>query len=82
MTTRPTKDQVKDALDRAAKAARDHTKYPSRVLIRPLPRHASEPRGEHWWFIGRVRVAGESEQWDVLYDPVTDEGRLRKAPPR
>jgi hypothetical protein len=82
MTTRPTKDQISDALTRAAKAAQEHTKYPSRVLKSQLPKYASERRGERWWFIGHIRVLGEAEEWDVLYDPVTDQGRLVKIAPR
>jgi hypothetical protein len=77
MTTRPTKDQINAALDRAAIAARDHTTHSSRLLKSPLPKHGSERRGGRWWMIGHIRVLGESELWDVLYDPVTDEGRLR-----
>jgi hypothetical protein len=78
MSHPPTKDQVKDVLDRAAKAVREHTKYPSRLLKSPLPKHGAEPRGERWWMIGHIRVLGESERWEVWYDPETDQGRLRK----
>jgi hypothetical protein len=70
MTARPTKDQINAALDRAAFAARDHTTHAFRILKRPLPKHSSEPRGERWWMIGHIRVLGESELWEVLYDPV------------
>jgi hypothetical protein len=77
MSVRPTKDQIKAALDRAAKAARDHTRHGDRVLKQPLMGHSAERRG-NWWLIGHIAILGESERWDVLYDPVTDEGRLRK----
>jgi hypothetical protein len=74
---RPTKDQINAALDRAAIAAREHTKHGSGILKNPLPKHGSEPRDGRWWMIGHIRVLGESELWEVLYDPVTDQGRLR-----
>jgi hypothetical protein len=82
VTAPPSKDQINAALDRAAVAARDHTKHSSRLLKSPLPKHASEPRGERWWLIGHIRVLGESELWDVLYDPVTDRGKLQRNIPR
>jgi hypothetical protein len=37
-----------------------------------------ERRGERWWLIGHIRVLGQSDEWEVLYDPETDEGRVRK----
>jgi hypothetical protein len=73
----PTTDQINAALTRAADAAREHTKFPERILKQPLPQHGSERRGERWWLIGHIRVLGQSERWEVLYDPETDEGRLR-----
>jgi hypothetical protein len=75
---RPTKQQINAALDRVADDARDHTKHTSRILKSPLPKHSSEPRGDRLWMIGHIRVLCESELWEVLYDPVTDEGKLRK----
>jgi hypothetical protein len=80
MSTCPTANRINAALDRAAKTARDHTKHSSRLLKSPLPKYGSEPRGERWWLIGHIRVLGEQERWEVLFDPVTDEGRLRQAP--
>jgi hypothetical protein len=77
MSTRPTKDQINDALSRAAHAARDHTPYPERLLKHPLASHSAERRGERWWFIGWVRVSGEPEEWEVLYDPLTAQGKLQ-----
>ena len=60
-----------------AKAARELTQYPDRILAMPLPKHARERFEGRWWLIGSVRVLGEAERWEVLYDPDTDEGRLR-----
>jgi hypothetical protein len=76
MTGRPTAEQINSALARAADAAREHTKYPDRILKQPLPQHGSERRGERWWLIGYIRVLGQSKQWEVLYDPRTDAGRF------
>jgi hypothetical protein len=73
----PTKDQITAALDRAVIAVRDHTRYPSRVRRCPLPKQNSEPRGERWWLIGHIRILAATDEWGVLYAPVTDEGRLR-----
>jgi hypothetical protein len=78
MSARPTVDQINAALKRAADAAREHVKYPDRVLALPLPKHASERFDERWWKIGYVRVLGQQERWDVLLDPETNEGRLRR----
>lgn len=78
MNRRPTADQIDAALSRAADAARELTQYPDRILKQPLPQHGSERRGERWWLIGHIRVLGQPDEWDVLYDPETDEGRLRK----
>jgi hypothetical protein len=75
--TCPTVDQINTALKRAATAARELTPYPDRVLALPLPNHASERRGESWWLIGHIRVLGKPERWEVWYDPLTDQGRLR-----
>jgi hypothetical protein len=77
MSQPPTKDQINAALNRAAIAAGEHTKHSSRLLKSPLPKHGSEPRGERWWMVGYIRVLGEDELWEVLYDPVTDEAKLR-----
>jgi len=78
MTTRPTVEQITAAMHRAAEAARTRTRYPDRI--------AEFPRGVDdvvlaeggWWHIGWVGVVGEPEEWDVLYDPETDQGRLLK----
>jgi hypothetical protein len=78
MSSPPTTDQINDALKRAATAARELTRFPDRVLPLPLPKHASERFDERWWKVGYVRVLGQAERWDVLYDPETDEGRLRR----
>ena len=75
MTQPPTTDQINAALKRAASAARELTKYPDRILAMPLPKHASERFAGRWWLIGSVRVLGEAERWDVLYDPETGKGR-------
>jgi hypothetical protein len=77
MTTRPTNEQIRAALSRAADAACERTTYPDRVLKQQLPKHASERLDERWWLIGHIRVLGGPEEWEVLYDPETDEGRLR-----
>jgi hypothetical protein len=77
MTGQPTTDQINAALKRARDAAKERTTYPDRLLTLPLPQHGSERQGERWWLIGYVRVLGQSERWEVLYDSETDEGRLR-----
>jgi hypothetical protein len=77
VSTRPTVDQINAALKRAATAAREVTEYPDRILKHPLPQHGSERCDGRWWLIGHVRVLGQPERWEVLYDPATDEGRLR-----
>jgi hypothetical protein len=74
-TSPPTPEHITAALKRAAEAARELTPYPDRVLRHPLrPPARIDAR---WWLIGHLRVLGQPEQWDVLYDPETDEGRLR-----
>jgi hypothetical protein len=77
MTARPTKDQINEAMHRAAEAARECTRDPNRITMPPLPPHDCELIEERWFLIGWIVVLGEPEEWDVLYDPVTDEGRLR-----
>jgi hypothetical protein len=77
MSNRPTTDQINAALSRAADAARERTTYPDRILKQPLPQHGSERRGERWWLIGHPRVLGQPDEWQALYDPETDERRLR-----
>jgi hypothetical protein len=76
MANRPTTDQINAALTRAADAARERTQYPDRILKHPLPQHDCERRGARWWLIGHLRVLGQPDEWQVLYDPVTDQGRL------
>jgi hypothetical protein len=77
MCARPTKDLINAALERAANAARENTRHFDRVLKHPLASHSAEPRGERWWLIGWIRVLGESEEWEVLYDPVSGQGKLQ-----
>ena len=77
MANRPTKEQINAALKRARDAAQEHTKYPDRILKQPLPKHTSERFEGRWWLIGHIRVLGQPERREVLYDPETDEGRLR-----
>jgi hypothetical protein len=50
-------------------------------LKQPIRSHNAEHRGERWWLIGYVRVLGESERWEVLYDAEADEGRLHAVKP-
>ncbi|MFL5759109.1 MAG: hypothetical protein ACJ789_05180 [Thermomicrobiales bacterium] len=76
MDAPPTKDQITTALPRAATAIRPHTNYGDRLLKHPLKGHSAERRGT-WWLIGHIRVSGEPDEWDVLYDPMTDAGRLQ-----
>jgi hypothetical protein len=77
MTERPTKDQIDEAIHRAAEVARERTHSPDRITMLPLPPHDCELIEERWFLIGWIVVVGEPEDWDVLYDPVTDEGRVR-----
>jgi hypothetical protein len=59
VTTRPTADQITKALSRAVETAREHTKYPDRILKKQLPKYGSEPCGERWSLIGQIRVLGQ-----------------------
>jgi hypothetical protein len=77
MSQPPTTDQINAALKRARAAAKARSQYPNRLLAIPLPKHGSERLDDRWWLIGRIVAIGESERWDVLYDPETDKGRLR-----
>ncbi|MFL5761375.1 MAG: hypothetical protein ACJ789_16765 [Thermomicrobiales bacterium] len=74
----PTKDQVTAAMQRAAWAARAHTRYPERIAEFPRGVDDCESAEDGWFHFGWVGVTGEPDEWQVLYDPVTDEGRLRK----
>jgi hypothetical protein len=78
MPNRPTAEQIDEAIHRAAAATRALTRYPDRITMLPVPPHDDDLVDERFWFIGWIVVVGEPEEWDVLYDPVTDEGRLRK----
>jgi hypothetical protein len=78
MPARPTAEQIDAAIHRAADAARALTRYPDRITMLPVPPTDDDLVDERFWFIGWIVVVGEPEQWDVLYDPVTDEGRLRR----
>ncbi len=80
MADPPSKDQIHDALKRAMDAVKPQVTYPERILRQP--NHHPEPRGEHWWHGGWLRVLGEDQAWDVLYDPVTDTGRARRIRPQ
>ncbi|MFL5534037.1 MAG: hypothetical protein ACJ8BC_18920 [Gemmatimonadales bacterium] len=75
MTEPPTNDQIHAALQRAADKVKPRTTDPDRLLR--IPNHQPDPHGERWWLIGWVPVLGESDRWEVLYDPVIDQGRLR-----
>jgi hypothetical protein len=43
----------------------------------PVPPKDENLVDDRFWLIGWIVVVDEPEDWDVLYDPVTDEGRLR-----
>lgn len=77
MTAPPTKAQITAALDRAANAAREKTPHGDRILKQQLTGYSAERRGDSWWLIGHLRVLGGAEEWDVLFNPETDQGRLR-----
>jgi hypothetical protein len=77
MSPRPTTEQLTDAKHRAADAARTRTRYPDRIAAFPRGVDDVDEVEDGWFHIGWVGVVGEPEEWDVLYDPATDEGRLR-----
>jgi hypothetical protein len=77
MTTRATTEQITEAMHRAAQVAREHTRYPDRIAEFPRGVDDCEPVEDGWWHIGWIGVVGEPEEWDVLYDPEREEGRLR-----
>jgi hypothetical protein len=77
-TAKPTAEQIDIAIQRAAEAARALTRSPDRITLLLVPPTDDDLVDGRFWFIGWIVVVGEPEQWDVLYDPVTDEGRLRK----
>jgi hypothetical protein len=64
-----------EARKRAHEAARELSPYPDRLLRHPC--RPPERRGERWWSIGHIRLLGQPERWDVLYDPETDDGRMQ-----
>jgi hypothetical protein len=68
MTTRPTAEQITEAMHRAADAARHRTRYPDRIAEFPRGADDLERAEDGWWHIGWIGVVGE---------PVTDEVRLR-----
>jgi hypothetical protein len=79
MSDAPNTEQINAALSRAADAARERTPYPERLL-----RHLQRPPeriDERWWLIGHIRVLGQPERWDVLYDPETDVFKPREKRP-
>jgi hypothetical protein len=78
MTERPAKDQITAAMHRAADAARARTRSPDRIAEFPRGVDDCEPAEDGWWHIGWIGVVGEPEEWNVLFDTETDEGRLRK----
>jgi hypothetical protein len=78
MVQPPTPQQIDAALKRAQNAVRELTPHPERLLRHPL--RPAERIDDRWWLIGHIRVLGQPERWDVLYDPETDEGRLRSQP--
>jgi hypothetical protein len=77
MAIRPTAEQITAAMHRAADAARKLTRHSDRIV--PLLRSVDgvEPADDGWWHNGWIGVVGETEEWDVLYQPETDDGRLR-----
>jgi hypothetical protein len=77
MTLAPTTEQITAAMQRAAWAAQSLTRYPDRIVEFPHGVDDCEPAEDGWWHIGWVGVIGEPEEWDVLYDPASDEGRVR-----
>jgi hypothetical protein len=74
MTTRPTADQINAAMHRAADAAKERTRYPDRIAEFPRGVDDCEPAEDGWFHLGWIGVVGEPDEWDVLYDPVTDQG--------
>jgi hypothetical protein len=78
MPESPTPEQIDAAIHRAAEAARAHTRYPDRIAEFPRGLDDCEPAEDGRWHIGWVGAVGEPEEWDVLYDPRTKRGRLRK----
>jgi hypothetical protein len=78
MPTRPTKDQITDAMHRAAGAARARTRYPDRIAEFPRGVDEVEEAEDGWFHFGWIGLIGEPDEWDVLYDPVTDQGKLPK----
>ncbi|MFL5760265.1 MAG: hypothetical protein ACJ8FM_18985 [Xanthobacteraceae bacterium] len=74
----PTLEQITAAMQRAAWAARERTRYPDRIAEVPLAPEDCAPADDGFWHMGWIGVSGESEDWEVHYNPETDEGRLRK----
>jgi hypothetical protein len=77
VSTRPTAKQVDAAIHRAAEAGRTLTRSPHRITPLPVPPTDEDLVDERFWFVGWIGVIGEPEDWDVLYDPATDQGRSR-----
>ncbi|MFL5759114.1 MAG: hypothetical protein ACJ789_05205 [Thermomicrobiales bacterium] len=79
MTTRPTAEQITDALHRAAWAARERACYPVASASFRVGVDDVEATDDGRFHIGWIGVIGEPEEWDVLNDPTADQGRLRPA---
>jgi hypothetical protein len=73
---KPTSEQIDAAIHRAADAARNLTRYPDRITMMPVPPTEDDLVDGRFWFIDWIVVVGEPDQWDVLYDPVMDEGAV------
>jgi hypothetical protein len=77
MTTCPTAEQITAAMHRATSVARTRTRYPDRIAEVPRGVDDVESAEDGWFYIGWIGVVGEPDEWDVLYDPAADQGRLR-----
>jgi hypothetical protein len=77
LTERLIAEEIGAAIDRAAEAACSLSRHADRITLLPRPPHDCELVEERWFHIGWIGVVREPEEWDVLYDPVTEEGRLR-----
>jgi hypothetical protein len=76
MTERPTAERITDAMHQAADAARARTRSPDRLAEFPRGVDDVEEREDGWLHIGWIGVVGEPDEWDVLFHPETNQGRL------
>jgi hypothetical protein len=47
------------------------------ITMLPVPPTENDLVDGRFWFIGWILVVGEPEEWSVVYDPVTNEAKLR-----